>query len=185
MLPLSESRGRFLEWLQPKTFDTYYELRSDRGLLGTLTFRSNFGTLAVGETADGKWSFKRVGFLNPRVTVRTYGSEHDMAMYQPKFWGDGILIFAGGPNLLWVPTNFWRTDWAFLDQDKHLIVGFKGGVAKEKLKDIFKLQTTLELVDNIRFRDRIPLLATLGMYLIILQHQDAAGAVAATTAAIG
>lgn len=185
MQPLSEFSGRYLEWLQPKTFDTYYELRSEEQLMGTLTFRSSFGTLAVAETGEGKWSFKRVGFLNPRVTVRSYGSERDLAIYQPKFWGDGILYFTRGPTLLWVPTNFWRTDWAFLDQDERQIVSFKGGVAKEKLKDILKRQTTLELVDTIRFREQMPLLATLGMYLIILHHQDAAGAVAATTATIG
>lgn len=183
MLPLSEFGGRSLEWLQPKTFATYYELKSGEKLVGTLSFRSTFGTLAVAEMANGKWSFKRVGFLNPRVTVRGHGSERDLAVYQPKFWGDGILYFTKGPTLLWVPTNFWRTDWAFLDQDERLIVGFKGGVAKGKLKDILKLQTTLELVDTIRFQEQTPLLAALGMYLIILHHQDAAGAVAATSAA--
>jgi len=56
MLKLVELIGRELEWKQPNALRKEYELRD-------------------GESGDGVWTFKRVGFWQPRATVRTSGSE--------------------------------------------------------------------------------------------------------------
>lgn len=183
MYPFSEIMGSTAEWTQPNTFECFYELRSAEALLETLSFRSSCGTLATAEALDEKWTFKRVGFLNPRVTVRVAGSEEDMAVYQPKFWGDGLLSIDNGQLFMWKPTNFWATDWAFIDQVNNLVMGFKGGIDQEKLKDIFKIQTTLEFDRTMIYREHTPMLASLGMYLIILHHQDASAAAAASAGA--
>ena len=172
-----------VEWTQPDTFKPFYELRSADSLLETLTFRSSCGTLATAEALDKKWTFKRVGFLNPRVTVRVAGSEEDIAIYQPKFWGDGILTIDNGPLLMWKPTNFWATDWVFVDQVNNMVMRFTGGIDQERLKDILKIQTTLEFDRTMIYREHIPMLASLGMYLIILHHQDTNAAAAAAAGA--
>jgi hypothetical protein len=46
-----------------------------------------------------------------------------------------------------------------------------------------KTQAVVELEPDESIRPFVPLLVALGMYLIILHQQDAAGAVAATSAA--
>jgi len=171
-----------LAWLQPKTLEHYFELQAGPAQLATLAFHSAWGTLATAETADGTWTFKRVGFLNPRVTVRAAGSPDNLAVYQPKFWGDGTLTFADGATFRWQPTNFWATEWAFTGTGDTPLVRFKSGAEKSKLSDILKTQALMELEPDESIRPYVPLLVALGMYLIILHQQDAAGVVAATAA---
>ncbi|MBK6795941.1 MAG: hypothetical protein IPG76_03860 [Acidobacteria bacterium] len=128
----------FIEWTQPKSLEQFYELRSGDSLIGTLTFRSSFGTLAVAETADEKWTFKRVGFLNPRVTIRVDGNLQDMAIFQPKLWGGGVVHFTDRRTYTWKPANFWQTQWAFIDRQEKEVIIFRKGVKEEKLSDILK-----------------------------------------------
>jgi hypothetical protein len=177
---LAEFKDLAAEWIQPSTSKRFYQLQRGEILLGRLSFRSSFGTLALAETSEGRWTFKRVGFLNPRVTARIADSGEDLAVYQPKLWGDGILSFMNGLVFTWKPTNFWATDWAFADAEGNLVIAFKGGVAEEKLRDIFKIQSTVEVVAAPQSRDVFSVLLALGMYLLVLHHQDAAAAAAAT-----
>jgi hypothetical protein len=177
---LAHFKGSTAEWIQPKASERFYQLQSEAALLARLSFRSSFGTLAVAETSEGTWTFKRVGFLNPRVTARVAGSEEDFAVYHPKFWGDGVLTLASGPVYTWKPTNFWATDWAFADAAENPVIAFKGGLVNEKLRDIFKVQSTVEILKAPQARNLFSVLFCLGMYLIILYHQDAAAAAAAT-----
>ena len=176
MKAISDARSARLEWREPKAMERFYELRSDRDIFATLSFRSAFGTMATAETGDGTWTFKRVGFLNPRVTVREAGSEHDAAVYQPKFWGDGYLTFAGGETFHWKPINFWATDWAFYDSSDRVLVKFKSGKEKSKLSDFFKTQAAVDIEPAAAAQPRLPILVALGWYLIILHGQDAAAA---------
>ncbi len=184
MTKLSELEGAQAEWIQPKTFERLYELRWGEETLAWLTFRSSTGTLATAESAEGSWTFKRVGFLNPRITVRAAGSEEDLAVYQPKFWGDGVLSFKSGLHFAWKPTNFWSTAWAFVDAEENVVIAFQPGVEKEKLRDILKTQFRLTLHHIGAIRETAPLLATLGMYLLILHQEDAAAAGAVATTSI-
>jgi hypothetical protein len=186
MRKLSELEGEQAEWIQPKTFERLYQLIWGKEMLARLYFRSGTGTLATGETAEGIWTFKRVGFLNPRITVRAAGSEEDLAVYQPKFWGDGVLSFKGGPVFAWRPTNFWSTAWAFVAPEETVVIAFQTGVEKERLRDIFKTQFTVTFYQMSTIREAAPLLVTLGLYLLILHQEDAAaaGAIAATSAAV-
>jgi hypothetical protein len=185
MRQLSEIEGQPVEWIQPKTFERLYQLRSGQEVLAALTFRSSTGTMATAETTEGRWTFKRVGFLNPRVTVRAAGSEEDLAVYQPKFWGDGVLSFNAGCVWAWKPTNFWATDWAFFDSEGTAVMEFRSGVEKEKLSDIFKTQFTVVFHHTRTVREAVPLLVTLGMYLLVLHQQDAAAAAAVTASTAG
>ena len=182
MKRVSDLGASELEWIQPKTLERLYELRSGDAVLGWLSFRSAFGTLAIAESADGQWSFKRVGFLNPRVTVRVVNRDEDMAIYQPNIWGDGVLSVGDGRTFAWKPVNFWATEWAFTDREGRLVLKFKPGRQHEKLSDIFKTQATVEIHSVVTSLDLLPVLLPLGLYLIILRQQDAAAAVAATSA---
>ena len=59
---IGEMIGRKLEWVQPSAWKMQYELRAGDELIATLRFRSSFGSFATAESADGCWTFKRVGF---------------------------------------------------------------------------------------------------------------------------
>jgi hypothetical protein len=182
MEQLIEFAGGPLEWLQPKAFERSFELVSGETLLATLAFRSAFGTLAEAVTADGSWTFKRVGFLNPRITVRQAGGLDDAAIYQPRFWGGGDLAFTAGPALSWRSTNFWATEWAFYDSAERALVTFRQGREKGGLPDLFKSQATVEVSPSGLDSHRLSILTTLGMYLLILHQDDTAAVVAATSA---
>ena len=170
----------FIEWTQPKSLEKYYELRSGDSLIGTLAFRSSFGTLAVAETANEKWTFKRVGFLNPRVTIRVDGNPHDIAIFQPKLWGGGVVHFTDRRTYTWKPANFWQTQWAFIDSQEKEVIIFRKGVKEEKLSDIFKTQITVEINPSVLPGPAPTVLVPFGLYLMILQQQDAAATAAAS-----
>ena len=184
MKSFSRLKDMKMEWVQPKALERYFELRAGEDHLATLTFRSSFGSLANADTTEGSWTFKRVGFFNPRITVRAAGSEVDLAVYQPKFWGDGALTFRDGLSFSWKPVNFWATEWAFKDEAGNSILVFKSGIEKGKLSDAFKTQATVEIQPVLTPRQWLPLLAALGMYLLILRQEEAAAAAAATSAAV-
>jgi hypothetical protein len=177
---LSELNHLRVEWSQPRTLDRYFELHAGGVLLSTLTFRSAWGTLATAESGEGRWSFKRVGFLNPRLTIRVNDQEPDLAIYQPKFWGDGVLTFTNGESFAWKPVNFWSTEWAFINSAGQRVLHFMPGIEDQKLTDLFKTQVTVELEALTPGRELLPILLPLGMYLIILHNDDTAAAAAAT-----
>jgi hypothetical protein len=183
MQKLSTVIGRQIHWIQPKALERRFELRAEDDLVATLRFETAFGTRATAQAAGASWTFKRVGFLNPRVTVREAGTELDLAIYQPKFWGDGWLVFPGGRVFHWKSTNFWGTQWGFADSYEDLLFALKPGVDKPKLSNLFKTQALVEVESQAYALPELSLLVLLGWYLVILHQDDVAAASAATTAA--
>jgi hypothetical protein len=183
MESLSKVADTPLYWVQPQTFERWYELRAADQTVGTLGWRTSCGTLAAAESPDGGWTFKRVGFLNPRVTVREAGSEIDLATFWPRWLGDGTLEFAYGRSFRWQSTNFWGTHWCFTDASGTPLVAFAPGAGEAKLSDLFKRQAMVQVHPEGRAVRELPLLVLLGWYLIVLHQDDAAAAAAAVSAA--
>jgi len=115
--------------------------------------------------------------------VRVAGSEEDLAVYQPKVWGDGHLTFKTGRAFAWKPVNFWATDWAFTDNNGRQLLRLMSGLEKDGLRDLLKDQSTLELLPASEGVEELPILICLAMYLLILHRLDTAAAVAATAGA--
>ncbi len=170
-----------LHWVQPKR-DKQFELRTADALYGTLHFESIWGTRARAETADGSWTFKRVGFLNPRITVRQVGSDQDLAVYVPKFWGDGYVELVER-NYHWKALGFWAAQWGFAGPDEKFLFLMNHGKDEFKLSDLLKIQAHVEIAPEARGMADLPLLMLLGWYLLILHQEDATGAAAAASAA--
>ncbi len=183
MQPLSDHLDRELSWIQPKTSARAFELRVGDELLATLRFQSAFGSLAVADSSAGSWTFKRVGFFNPRVTVRVAGQEFDTAVYTPRWTGsDGKLAFANGRTYRWSVANFWSTKFQICDLDGEPLIGYHSGSEKPRLSDIFKTQAFVQVTPRGRELPDLPLLVLVGWYLIILQHEDSAAAAAVIAA---
>ena len=169
-----------LHWVQPKALGRTYELRSSTNQYASLRFEKELGTLATAETAGQRWTFKRVGFLNPRVTARREHESSDTAVYTPRMFGGGILQFNDGRTFHWRSINFWSTQWSFVDSTDRSIVTFKPGSEEFRWADLLKSQCVVEFDRNAAGQEFFPFLLTLGWYLLLLQQSDAA-VVAATT----
>ena len=86
MRRIAELVGQSLKWEQPSALKMNYELRKGDGELAALLhFRSSFGSFATTETADGCWTFKRIGFFQTKVTIRACGSDHDIAIFKKQY----------------------------------------------------------------------------------------------------
>lgn len=166
-----------LVWAQPKTMSRVYELRSADSPVGYLRFEKPCGSLASAEVASQKWTFKRVGFLAPRVTVRSTNPEAEIAVFRPHWSGGGILHFGDGHHAQWRCTNFWGSQWAFVGSDSHVIVAFSHH------EGLFKASAQLQFEESNAALPDFPLLVGLGWYLMILSAEDSAAVIAATVAA--
>jgi hypothetical protein len=181
---LSSAVGTDLCWIQPKGLGRHFELRAGDDVLAILRFETLCGSLARAESADGSWTFKRVGFFKPRVTVRKAGEEVNLAVYTPRWTGrEGALEFPDGRVFSWKQTNFWAARYQITDAVGNLLASFQSGIDKSKLSDIFKTQARVEIDLRGRALPELPLLVLLGWYLIVLQENDAAAAGAAAAAA--
>jgi len=172
------------EWVQPKLSHRKFELRADENVFASLEFQSAWGSLAIAECSEGSWTFKRVGFFTPRVTIRLTNVDVDLAIYRPKWTGtEGELTFSNGSHFHWKAANFWATQYSFIKPDGSPILTFKPGVEDSHISDFFKYQARLEIDLGAANLPELPILALLGWYLMILQQDDAAGAAAASASA--
>lgn len=182
MEPISRSTGMMLQWVQPKMSERRFVLRTDDLVFARLDFQSVFGSLAHAAAESGSWSMKRVGFFNPRVTVRNMGEENELLLYRPDWTGmEGRIDFANGVIYTWKPANFWATHYSLRDAKGEVLVMFKQGIEDASLKDAFKAQARVEIQPAALLLPDVTLLVVLGWYLMILQADDSAAAT--TTAA--
>ena len=100
MKTIGEVSGLELNWQQRGNFKMDYELVAGDTLAATLRWRTATGSLATAESADGCWTFKRVGLWRVRVTIRACGSDTDLATFRQDREGDGTLTLSDGRRLL-------------------------------------------------------------------------------------
>jgi hypothetical protein len=181
MEKLTRALSMHPEWVQPKTFERKFELRLGDLIFARIDFQKMTGSLAVAECDSDRWTFKRVGFFNPRVTIRQEGTEVDRGIYTPKWSGaSGTLQMADGTSYQWRSANFWATRMEWSDSTGKALVTFRSGVDNSKFSDVFKTQATLEFSPEARPASELPLLVLLGWYLVILHHEDTAATAASS-----
>lgn len=122
MKSLTNSPHQELVWSQPQLAARFYELRDDCDLYATLKWERSTGSLAHGESDDGKWSFKRSGFLRPRVIVRELGSSSDLATFEAG-WAGAVscclpmdMVTTGGSEVFGTMSGRSRTNVAKLSR---------------------------------------------------------------------
>ena len=171
MQKISDVAGDKLKWSQPSALRRIYELKRSEDLIAQLQFRSMLGTLATAESGDGSWTFKRVGFWQNRVTVRSNGSEVDLATFRNNTWKNGgTLEFPGGRHFR-ATTNFWNTKFAFESDTGESLVRFHYG-------GVFHLSADVEIHPPARTMAELPILVLFGWYLAVMLHMDSAAAAA-------
>lgn len=173
MESLKNAFDKNLTWIQPKAMLQYFELRSHNDLYGSVNFPKAIGSLAEAEASDGKWTFKRVGFFNTKITVRKHGEEKDIAVFKPNLMAtSGTLQFDNGKIFHWSTSNFWASKFEINDSNNETIVAFKSGVEDQKLTDWFKTQARVEISKEKINVEELSILILIGWYLIIVLQMD-------------
>jgi hypothetical protein len=162
-----------LKWTQPRALTRGFELRDGDAVAATLVFRSLISSFATVETADGSWTFKRVGFFRPHVTICVAGSESEIATFKNDTWtAGGSLILPDGRSYR-ANSNFWQSKFEFTNETEEPLVRF------QKL-GVVHLSAMVEITRaGVKLRE-LPWLVALGMYLIVKMQDDAGCAAAAT-----
>jgi len=176
MRRLDEVAGQELLWTPSQAVKKSYELRAGEEVVGTLSWQR--GSLAAADIADNHWTFKREGFWHPRVTVRVAGSETDSAIFRPGWSGAGALELAPARQIKWSAANMWHSQWDWQETDGRPLVHFKSQQGWTK-------QTGTVVVDPAAAAlSELPLLVSLGWYLLVLLAQDTAATTTAATVAV-
>src|SRR3982074_509051 len=116
MRTIREVSAQELLWAQPSRMKQAFELRAGDEVVVTLQWAR--ASLATGETAEQKWTFKREGFWHPRITVRAPGSDENVALFNPNWAGGGTLELPEGRAFHFGAANFWRSQWDWVDSTK-------------------------------------------------------------------
>jgi hypothetical protein len=159
--------GQPMKWVQTNAKERTYELRVGDDVVARLRWQKPSGSLALGEAAGGKWSFKRTGFFSPKVTVRAAGTESDIAVFTPDWYvGQGTLEMAGGTRYRWVTTSFWRSEMAFCNKAGQPLVQYK----PEWLLQLAAAK--VEVAPAGAAVSELSLLTVLGWYFMLLLAED-------------
>ena len=105
-MTVEQAVGHELEWRQPEVLSRFYQLTDNGREIATLRFESSCGSLATGECGQARWTFKRTGFLSPKISVREAGSETNIALFTPGWMGSGWVVFSSGRRYHLRHTNF-------------------------------------------------------------------------------
>jgi hypothetical protein len=163
-----------LKWEQPSVFKEQYELRVGDETVATLRFRSMWGSLATAESADGCWSFKRVGFFKTNITVRLCDSEQDIALYYPNTWSQGGTLELPDGRVYKASTNFWLTKVEISEEAGEPLIRYNVG-------GLFRQSALVEVLPAALPLAELPWMVMLGWYLIILMYQDSAAVAVAAS----
>jgi hypothetical protein len=171
MKTIAELAGQELKWVQPSALKMRYELRAGDMLAAALHFRSSFGSFATGESADGCWTFKRVGFLQTRVTIRACGQDNEIAVFKNNTWsGGGTLELPGGKKLL-ASTNLWQSKLEFETEAGDKVLEFNSG-------GVIHLSATVGIQPEAFRMAELPWIVMLGWYLVVMMYMDSAASAA-------
>ena len=170
---LDGARGLSPVWTQPRALVQEFVLTGGGRTLATLRWSRAFGSLAEGRMGADTWTFKRVGFWKPAVTIRRPESgDADVGRFTLD-WGGGQLELRDGGRYRWDQVTFWKGIWAFFDAS-----------GREKVVEFLPQNRMLEMSMMLRVepghescRD-LPLLMLLGWYLIVMAAQDDTAAAA-------
>ena len=163
---IAEVADQELVWIQPARLTQSFELQASDEVVATLEFQR--ASLASGETADQRWTFKREGFWHPQVTVRVPDSDANVAVFKPAWTGGGTLEIPQGRQLRFGAANFWHSQWDWLDAQNQPLVHFKSHQGLLKVEG----EVTIE-ASAVKSPD-LPLLVVVGWYLLVLFARDAA-----------
>ncbi len=172
---IAEVAGQALVWAQPARMKQAFELHATDEVVATLEFQR--ASLACGESGGLQWTFKREGFWHPQVTIRTPGSDVNVAVFKPAWTSGGTLELPQARLLRFGAANFWHSQWDWSDPAGKPLVHFKSHPG------VLKTEGEVDIESGAAALSELLLLVVLGWYLLILFARDSAAAGGAAAAA--
>jgi len=171
-----------LTWRRSASTPPDFELQGAPGVYATLTFLDEGKSLARIRTAEGTWTLKHLGLLNPVVTLREEGSPVNLATFHPRALRHGKLEFLDGAVFDWAWLHQLSPGGAFLDGAGRPLVHLQAHLGRNLSSppEVEACEVDLDLTGAAHYRQA--LLAALGWYLIQLDHLKTQDEAAAETA---
>ncbi len=169
---LAQLVGSSLEWAQPDAFKSDFELRSHGELTAALRFKNLWGTLATAECAEGSWTFKRIGFWEPKITIRPLGTETNIAVYNNNTWHNGGSLHLQDGRRYLASLKFWSSQFEFTAEGGLPLLRYT------RVGGVFHLSSQMEILPAAAGLGELPWMAVLGWYLTVISHQEAAATAA-------
>ena len=163
-----------LRWSQPDKRQRIYVLHASSHRMATLTFRSPSGGFAVGNSADGSWSFERVGFQQTTFRIRAEGGLGELALFESCNWNAGGTLRLTGDRSLIVVTSHWQSQIEFQSADQRPLF-------RCRMQGVRRSIAELEVLPALEGMREMPWLLLFAGYLVVMMHEDAQARV--TTAA--
>jgi hypothetical protein len=172
MNPLSSIVRNRLTWSKiPQTPN--YELKLNDETTGILSRPSYWSPRFLAETRDGRWVFRRQGFLGTGVEITDAISEEPIATFKSSCGGGGKLSFVDGQGFWLKYRGWWRPVWTVTTDNGQLVL------------EVHTREKTVELGASTGISSiRLSLLTTFTWSRVLQADEDASAAsVAALTAA--
>jgi hypothetical protein len=166
MKMISESHNLTLNWIQSGVLKRRYILLSGEDPVASLHWVRGTLPHAIGQTADGKWTFHSSRLLYPRVTIQSLDNDRLEAIFEISLKGRSRLSYTDGRNFYWDSTNFWNNEWEFATVEGERLVKF---VPEQGL---FKIGARIVLEEDALEYQELPLLIVTGWYLLVSMSQE-------------
>lgn len=170
MKSLTEMKSALLEWHREEDLPLAYRLSGDGGVVASLAFPDASDTLAVLKTAEGSWTIKHLGLLNPITTLRESGQKANLAVFHSHALRHDKLEFADGAVFDWIALHDHKPGGAFLDIEGKPMVRIHGVPPPEPADDADLESGLVELGQAPVTPGRHAILVAMGWYLLLLDH---------------
>ena len=167
MIQTNTAAGLQWKWRQPAAFKRFHEMTCDGEVVCTLQFSGVCGSPATLESPYGSWTFRRGGFLTPRITARKAGESDGTAVFLGKWTGGGELRFARGESYTLKCRSFWFGDWAFENSRGETLLVLHGPHGFLKQQGEIVVNSAGDVAE-------LTLLAALAWYIRLLMVEEAA-----------
>jgi len=172
MKAILDTTTTVLEWKEPDAGHPHYELWAAGDLLATLVCETPSLDLAAVRTTEGDWTLRRSGFLKHAVLLREAGSEVDLALFHRGLMGGGYLRFTNDVTFHWRHEGLASATWSFLGEGGELLVSLQLEPADDFRLGTHRVQAEVQVTPAGHATPRLPLLAAVGWYLILLHRQE-------------
>ena len=167
MIHFSAAVSSGLAWSKIPRSRTY-ELKLKGEVVGTLRRPSCWSSKFLAETPDGRWAFRRCGFVGTGSEIEESDSEQRIATFKSAWSGGGTLTFADGQTFQVERKGWWRPVWSVTEE---------GG---QPLLRFYPREKTVELSpDAVVPESRLFLLIAFTKYRVLHAEEDATTATVA------
>ncbi|SDL77598.1 hypothetical protein SAMN05421823_10884 [Catalinimonas alkaloidigena] len=166
--------GDTLFWYETSPFRKHFKLKGaqNKDITAFLKWKKECGSLALGETLAGRWTFKRNGFLRPYISIHAVqppsvppAASEEMGRIWINTNGEGRFAPVPDREYTWKCTNFWKNEWSWFFKSKRLL---KIDTLSNFNNKVGRVTVETDKVDD----DMLSLLLLSGWYIMALMQDE-------------